>query len=99
MLKKIKDSLTLRALLMSLAVLLAVLLFRESGWLQFLELAAYDLYLGKKTDGTPADPRIALIKITESDIQKLGQWPLSDAVLAAMLGAVFDQGPAVVGLD
>ena len=78
---------------------LFVLSLRNIGWLQFLELPAYDLYLTRKAGGTPADPRIALIKITESDIQKLGQWPLSDAVMAEMLGNVLDQGPAVVGLD
>ena len=98
-LRKIRDSQILLAFLISLTVCLSVLSLRNIGWLQFLELSAYDFYLKRKVDKMPADPRIAVIKITESDIQKLGQWPISDAVMAEMLSNILDQRPAIVGLD
>jgi adenylate cyclase len=98
-LRIIRDSQLLLAFLISLAVFLSVLSLRNIGWLQFLELSAYDLYLKGKADRMPADPRIAIIKITERDIQKLGQWPISDAVMAETLSNILDQRPAIVGLD
>ena len=45
------------------------------------------------------DSRIVVVEITESDISKLGEWPLSDGVLARSLATISQQEPRVVGLD
>jgi CHASE2 domain-containing sensor protein len=46
-----------------------------------------------------ADPRIVLVTIDESDIKQLGQWPMSDAVLARVITSLKQQQPKVIGLD
>lgn len=72
---------------------------REAGILQTLELRAYDFFLELFVDEVVEDPRIALINITESDIQQLGQWPLSDESLAALITTLQAHNPAVIGID
>ena len=72
---------------------------REAGVLQPLELKAYDLFLGMSVADVAEEPRVALINITESDIQQLGQWPLSDESLAGLISALQAHNPAVIGVD
>jgi len=45
------------------------------------------------------DSRIVVVEIAESDISELGEWPLSDGVLAKLLATISQQEPRVVGLD
>lgn len=47
----------------------------------------------------PADPRIVLVTVDESDIKQLGQWPMSDARLAQLISLLKQQQPRVIGLD
>lgn len=47
----------------------------------------------------PADSRIVLVTIDESDIQQLGQWPMSDAALTQLILSIKQQQPRVIGLD
>ncbi len=47
----------------------------------------------------PADSRIVLVTIDESDIKQLGQWPMSDAVLAKLISSIKQQQPRAIGLD
>ena len=58
---------------------------RTQGFLEGLELEAYDWSL--RLCPTPGNefPPITLITITEHDIQRLGHWPISDAMLATVL--------------
>lgn len=71
---------------MQVAVLFVCLVaVREAGILQTLELRVYDFFLELFIDEVAEDPTVALINITESDIQQLGQWPLSDESHAALL--------------
>lgn len=46
-----------------------------------------------------ADPRLLVVTITEEDIKSLGQWPLSDQVLAQALQELQRHQPKVIGLD
>jgi hypothetical protein len=61
------------------------------GWLQPLELVAYDQMV-RLRPALAADPRLVVIGITEEDIQKLERWPLSDEVIARLLGALNSNG-------
>ena len=45
------------------------------------------------------DSRIVVVEITESDISELGEWPVSDGVLAQLLSTIKEQKPRVIGLD
>jgi diguanylate cyclase (GGDEF)-like protein len=45
------------------------------------------------------DPRLLIVAITEEDIQKLQQWPLSDQILAQVLQNLQRHHPRVIGLD
>ncbi|MCB8752161.1 adenylate/guanylate cyclase domain-containing protein [Planktothrix agardhii 1810] len=68
------------------------------GWLQPLELVAYDQMVRLRPD-LAADPRLVVIGITEEDIQKLERWPLSDEVIARLLEKLSKYQPKVIGLD
>jgi len=82
-----------------LVLFVGLVAVRETGLLQPLEIRAYDLFMGLSVDEVAAEPRIALINITESDIQQLGQWPLSDESLVRLLTALQAHQPAVIGVD
>ncbi|WP_144051068.1 CHASE2 domain-containing protein [Calothrix sp. PCC 6303] len=45
------------------------------------------------------ESRIVLVTIGESDISKLGQWPIDDATLANLLNKIKQQQPSVIGLN
>lgn len=78
-----------------------VLLLRFTGILQMLELAALDqMFLLRTIE--PVDSRIVIVEVNESDIQELGkrrQWPLSDAVLAEIIGDLKAAKPSAIGID
>nr|MBX2862699.1 CHASE2 domain-containing protein [Leptolyngbyaceae cyanobacterium MAG.088] len=48
---------------------------------------------------TAADNRVVLVTIDESDIQALGNWPITDETLAKALIKIRAQEPRVIGLD
>jgi adenylate cyclase len=85
--------------LQGLVLFICLLAVRESGVLQPLELEAYDLFMRLSGDGVAADTRVALINITEADIQQLGQWPLSDESLASLITSLQAHNPEVIGVD
>ena len=69
------------------------------GGFQRADLALYDLYLSLEPMPAQADPRIAILAVTESDIAELAQYPISDRVIAQALRRLLDAGARVVGLD
>jgi adenylate cyclase len=71
---------------------------RLAGWLQGLELAALDQFFRLRPK-EPVDPRIIIVGINEADVQKAGQWPMSDATLAKLLERIKQQQPRAIGLD
>jgi adenylate cyclase len=81
------------------ANLVAVLLvpLREAGWLQGLELSAYDR-LVTFFAGSQESDRVVLVVTTEADINRFG-YPIRDNDLSAVLARVFAAGPKVVGVD
>ncbi|HEY9640226.1 MAG TPA: CHASE2 domain-containing protein [Coleofasciculaceae cyanobacterium] len=80
------------------SVAAVIILLRLAGTLQLLELAALDqLFRWRPLE--PPDSRIVLVTINESDINALGGWPMSDAVLARLLQLIKQQQPSAIGLD
>lgn len=75
-----------------------LLLLQLTGALQSMELMALDQMFRLRPPEL-ADSRIVLVTIGESDIKQLGQWPMSDAVLAQLISAIKQQQPRVIGLD
>ncbi len=71
---------------------------RFTGLLQMLELATLDqFFLMRPIEAV--DPRIVIVQITEADVQKADQWPISDATLAQLLTTIKQQQPSAIGLD
>ncbi|MEG3978782.1 CHASE2 domain-containing protein, partial [Microcoleus sp. herbarium8] len=71
-------------LIASAAVTISLMGARQLGILEPLELSAYDQMLRMRPDAKP-DPRLLVVGITEADIQKLKQWPISDRKIAEIL--------------
>lgn len=70
-----------------------------SGYLEFLELSAYDLFVAMRPKLIVEDQRITIIEISEADIQEIGSWPLTDEILAKSLHIILTGNPRAVGID
>lgn len=81
-----------------IAVIAIVVLVRLLGGLQFLELTALDNFL-RWRESEPKDERIAIIGISEEDIQQLDNYPLSDLELVNLITTLEKYNPAVIGVD
>lgn len=88
-----------RIVVISFAVWLVVLGLRSQGLLEGLELEAYDWSLRLSPAHINESPPITLVTITDQDIQTLGQWPVSDEIMAEALTRIQAQGPRVMGVD
>lgn len=75
-----------------------VIALRTTGSLQLLEWALLDQFFRLRPPELQ-DARIVIVGIDESDIQKLGKWPLSDRRLAQLLTRIKAQNPRAIGLD
>ncbi|MEG4803389.1 adenylate/guanylate cyclase domain-containing protein [Microcoleus sp. ARI1-B5] len=71
---------------------------RHLGWLQPLELKAFDLMVQLRPD-PGADPRLLVVTITEQDIHAFKKWPISDRVLARAIASIARLEPVAIGLD
>ncbi|MGJ3252210.1 MAG: CHASE2 domain-containing protein [Elainellaceae cyanobacterium] len=71
---------------------------RELGWLQPLELRAYDWMMRFRAD-RGRDPRLLIVSIGEADIRAQGRVSPSDEVLAQTLSILKQYQPRVIGLD
>jgi CHASE2 domain-containing sensor protein/class 3 adenylate cyclase len=81
-----------------IAVTVTLLGVRHLGWLQPLELNAFDLMVQLRPDPGP-DPRLLIVEITERDIKAFKKWPLSDRVLAKAIAEIARLEPTAIGLD
>jgi len=86
-------------LIISVFVASALVALRVGRLFEASELAAYDWYLRLRPAVRVADSRISIVTVTERDIQRLGRWPLSDGILAEVLGILLRQKPRAIGLD
>jgi CHASE2 domain-containing sensor protein len=81
-----------------LVVTTPILLLRFSGLLQNLEWNLLDQFFRLRSLESP-DKRITLVMIDESDLKKIGQWPIPDQLLAQAITHIKKQQPKVIGLD
>lgn len=75
-----------------------ILLLRFSGLLQGLEWNLLDRFFCWRSLEAP-DERIAIVTIDESDLTKIGQWPIPDRILAEAIAKIKAQNPRAIGLD
>jgi CHASE2 domain-containing sensor protein len=85
-------------LIASAAVTLSLMGARQLGILEPIELSVYDQMVRGRPEEQP-DSRLLVVGITEADIQKLNQWPISDRKIAEILQKLQKMQPAVIGLD
>ncbi len=84
--------------LASLAVTGLLLGMRQLGWLQPLELAAYDRLVQLSPD-PGVDSRLLVVGITEADIAAQKRFPVVDRPLAQAISALQASQPRAIGLD
>lgn len=97
-LSRLLKSPLLIAAALSAAAFLLTSAIRSAGWLEPLELLAYDHTLRAEAVAQPPDPRVVLVGATDEDLNRWG-WPLSDALLAQTLEKLQAQQPAAIGID
>lgn len=85
--------------LLSMLVLLFIIILEMNGALQVLELAIYDKNIMFEHNKLKEKPPVLLVMVKESDIQRLGQWPISDKVLSDVIEKVSQYKPRAIGLD
>lgn len=95
-LKKLKK---LRSILgITCGVSSLVIAFSYLGVFQSLELSTLDRWFRLRPTEKP-EQRIVVVTINESDIQEIGQWPISDDVLSQLITNISQQKPRAIGLD
>lgn len=76
----------------------AVVGVQLTGSLQPMELSVLDQGF-RWRPSEAVDDRIVLVTMQESDLALIGQYPLSDGILATLLKKIRQQQPRVIGLD
>jgi diguanylate cyclase (GGDEF)-like protein/PAS domain S-box-containing protein len=71
---------------------------RLAGVLQLGEFAFYD-QMFRWRPAEALDDRIVLVTVEESDLDRLQQWPMSDAQLSDLLNRIAAAQPKAIGLD
>jgi len=97
--KKIKQFRKLNLQLIPIvSATLLICLARFTGLLQYAELKTYDIYQ-QNLPTEPQDPRITIIAIDESQIQRSQKVSISDATLAQTIRTLSSNQPRVIGID
>jgi adenylate cyclase len=86
------------SVLLGLGVFALVTSVRETGLLQSAELFVYDKCLAWRSGADMTDPRIVLVEISESDINKY-DFPVPDDLFAKLLDIIERGQPVAIGLD
>lgn len=100
MLKVLKQSIqqTDHLWLVAPGVAIAVIIGHILGAFDLLEWAVRDEFFRLRPQ-EPPDQRIVVVTIHESDIEAVGDWPITDETLALLLKNIRAQNPRVIGLD
>ena len=69
-----------------------------TGIFEVFELSIFD-YWFRLRPTEAREERIVVVTIDESDLNYLGQWPISDEVLAQLIDKINRQQPRAIGLD
>jgi adenylate cyclase len=86
------------AVVAAAVVAAGVVLLRAGGFLESLELGAYDRLIRLRPLAGARPAPIALVRIVEADIRRFGH-PLCDALLARAIERLLAASPRVVGVD
>ena len=84
--------------LASIAITGLLVVLRQVGGLQPLELFTFDTIVRLQAERDP-DPRLLIVEITEADIRRQQEWPMSDQTVATILAKLQAQKPKAIGLD
>ncbi len=81
-----------------------IILMRTYGFLEYLELAAYDFFLRKSASQNVKDDRIVIIGITDDDLAwakktRNSPWTLNDDLLHELFTTLLKYEPVVIGFD
>ena len=87
------------SLALGLVASVLIIGLRSLGFFQFVELATYDIYLRLKEQQSVPEPRVVLVQTVETDIQRLGEWPLTDSRMAETLKKLLAHEPRAIGVD
>ncbi len=87
-----------KVILTSAVVVGVLVAVRQLGAIEGLELQAYDSLLRSRPDQGP-DNRLLVVGITEEDIKKLKEYPISDNTLAQTLKKIEEYQPRAIGID
>ncbi|NER36244.1 MAG: CHASE2 domain-containing protein [Oscillatoria sp. SIO1A7] len=71
---------------------------RTAGLFQLLEWATLDRFFLLRPQ-EPVEERIVIVTIGESDLTKIGQWPVPDGILADAIKKIKTQKPRAIGLS
>lgn len=86
-----------KSIAISLTIASLAIGVRTLGWLEPLELWAYDLLMQQRPKET-IDPRILVVEITESDTNR-HHYPLEDRTLVQAIELIKKHQPSAIGLD
>jgi adenylate cyclase len=64
-----------------------------------LEVRVLDIFFRLRSSSVELDRRILVVTVGEEDISNMGQWPMSDELLAELVRQISKHDPASVGLD
>ena len=95
--KPILKQLWRKSIIASLTIGSLVIGVRSLGWLEPLELWAYDRLMQQRPAET-IDPRILVVEITESDTNR-HHYPLKDRTLVEAIDLIEEHQPTAIGLD
>ncbi|MGC1195398.1 MAG: CHASE2 domain-containing protein [Geitlerinemataceae cyanobacterium] len=87
-----------RSIILAAGVAGCTIALHSMGAFQLLEWATLDRWF-RLRPVEPIDPRILIVEVNEADIIGLGQWPVSDAILAQVIQNLKAQNPRAIGLD
>jgi len=82
----------------SLFAAFTITILRVTGTLQSSELNSWDLFFQLRPP-EPIDHEIIVVTISETDLNKIEQYPMSDDNLASLLEKIKMQQPRVIGLN
>ncbi len=78
-------------------VTFCVIALKYTGGLQLLEWALLDQFFNWRP-AEEVEERLLIVTVDEQDIAKVGQWPLSDALVAEIIQTIDRHNPAGIGL-
>ncbi|MEW6495606.1 MAG: CHASE2 domain-containing protein, partial [Cyanobacteriota bacterium] len=88
-----------RGVLFTAPSVAGVVIFAAStGWFQLLEWVTLDQFFRLRPQ-EPIDSRIVIVTVDDSDLERVGQWPIPDETLAKLITKLNAQKPRAIGLD